>query len=159
MATIQELAKQAYEAMEPGTRDNREVFYKFKSDRPEWMLELAQAAHVSFPPDDHRFRMIHGALAAICEDASEDETLDSLRKRGLEWTDTDISRYADYFRQWFASNAARARYVDEAVEKHGWPKGGLIQALAKGELRERQEVYGQVLEFLATVAGGAKAGH
>ena len=86
--------------------------------------ELAQAAHVGFPPDDYRFRMIHDALAAICEDASKDETLDSLRKRGLEWADTDISRYADYFRQWFASNAARTRYVDEGVEKRGWPKGG-----------------------------------
>ncbi len=158
MATTQQLARQAYDAMESDTRATGETFYKFKSDRPEWMLELAQAAHVSFPPDDYRFRMIHGALAAIWEDASEDETLDSLRKRGLEWADTDISRYADYFRQWFASNAARARYVDEAAEKL-WPKGGIIQALAKGELRERQEVYGQVLEFLATVAGGVKAGH
>jgi hypothetical protein len=157
MPTIRELAKQAYDAMESDTRGTGQTFYKFKSDRPEWMLELEQAAHSSFPADDHRFRMIYDALAAICEDASEDDTLDSLRKRGLEWADTDISSYADYFRQWFASNPARARYVDEAAEKL-WPKRGIIQVLARGELRERQEVYSQVLEFLARMAGEPKAG-
>ena len=158
MATIQQLARQAYDAMESGTRGTGETFYKFKSDRPEWMLELAQAAHGSFPPDDHRFLMIYGALAAICENAQEDETLDDLRKRGLAAGYTDISSYADYFVQWLASNPARARYVDEAAEKL-WPKRGIIEVLARGELRERKEVYGQVLEFLATMAGGSKAGH
>jgi hypothetical protein len=43
MPTIRELAKQAYDAMESDTRGTGETFYKFKSDRPEWMLELEQA--------------------------------------------------------------------------------------------------------------------
>ncbi|HUM44856.1 MAG TPA: hypothetical protein PKI14_18070, partial [Fervidobacterium sp.] len=70
---VNELAREALEWFETGTRDSGEKFVKTKDGRPEWLTDLIFTAHGDMMPDDHRYKFIEEALDLI---ANQDVDLD-----------------------------------------------------------------------------------
>jgi len=127
---IQELAREALSWFE-----HRTWYWTIKNGAPEWVQELAWAAHAEgeILPDDSRYCFIVEALEALAEDP-EEHTLepDIDARKLLNWLDD----YPDY----------RIGLVDEAVSGLGW--SGLLKALQAGQLKEKEEVLGIVKHFL-----------
>jgi hypothetical protein len=141
-ATIQDKAREAYQSMEHATREDGSGYVRVKDDAPEWVRDLAHAAHGDMLPDDWRYDVIQDALGTIA-DADEDADLDDLA--------SDFSDEADVYNSdllaWVGSNGSRSGYVDEAVEDFGAARD-FYHSLQMGQYMERGEVFGLVLSAL-----------
>jgi len=135
--TVSELAKEALEWFETGTRDSGEEFVKTKDGRPEWLTNLIFTAHGGMVPDDHRYKFIKDALQYI-SDQDEDADLDCPEIKADIYT-SDLTK-------WLHSRNDRVYYLTEALEEYEIKDG--FQALYLAQLCERGEVYDSVLNSL-----------
>lgn len=143
--TIYEYAEAMRAAFTTKTRDNGETFYLLKDGSPEWMQDACRAAHDAgdMLPDDWRYEAIHDAVETIC-DLDSDSDFDDARDSFID----SASIYNHALIKWFGSHGSRPDYVDEAVREYGWPDGGVIQAIAMGQVIERAEVWDSLVAFL-----------
>lgn len=125
---IQELAREALSWFE-----HRTWYWAIKNGAPEWVRELAWAAHAEgkILPDDFRYLFIVEALGALAEG-----------EHNLE-PDVDINRLLNWLNDY---PSYRTGLVDAAVSEFGW--NGLFEALQAGQMMEKEEVLGIVRAFL-----------
>jgi hypothetical protein len=137
--TVKELAQQAYDSLEWADRDDGTRYVRKTADHPEWLEALCLTAHGESFPDDYKYEYIYRALEFI---ADEDEDAEY---------DPEADAYNGQLCEWLKCAAESFCYVDEAVDEYGYP-GSLFEALQMGQIRERQEVYDLVLQFLGGLA-------
>jgi hypothetical protein len=135
--TVNELAREALEWFETGTRDNGEEFVKTKEGRPEWLESLIFTAHGDMMPNDYRYKFIEDALQYI-SDQDEDEDL------GCPEIEADT--YTSDLTKWLNSRNDRVYYLSEALENSDITDG--FQLLMMAQSIEREEVYYSVLNSL-----------
>ena len=135
--SIQQLAAEAFAHMEKRPHDRGRDTWHVKDGAPEWMVDLCRAAHSAgdMLPDDWRYEFIADALIALENADDPDEP------------ELEPSVYTGELTGWLASNVNRYGYCDEATEDYG-PFKSLIGLLQAGQLREMEEVYRQVVDFL-----------
>lgn len=139
MPTTKQLAQSMLDMLETHKRDNGAEFLTFKEDRPQWMQDVSFAAHGDMMPDDHRYRFIFEALAAMVE---YDDPADA-----IESIEADI--YTSDLTTWLGSRADRYGYCDEYMEEMGKESfPGTIELLQAGQAREKEEVFNLVLDAL-----------
>lgn len=134
---IQNLAEVALHWFERRRRHDGNKYWAVKEGAPYWVKDLVRAAHDKgrLLPEDFRYRFIVEALEAIVENPEEPEILwepDIYLRRLLAWLESGSSY--------------RIILVDKVVSELGWH--GLYEALQAGQLREKEEVLGLVLEFM-----------
>lgn len=134
---VSELAREALEWFETGTRDNGEKFVKTKDGRPDWLENLIFTAHDDMLPDDYRYKFIEDALQYISD---QDEDAD------LERPEIEADTYTSELTKWLHSRNDRVYYLTEALEEYEINDG--FQALYLAQLCERGEVYDSVLSSL-----------
>jgi hypothetical protein len=140
--TVNELAREALEWFETGTRNNGEEFVKTKEGRPDWLENLIFTAHGNMMPDDYRYKFIEDALQYI-SDQDEDADLDR--------PEIEADTYTSDLTKWLNSRNDRVYYLSEALEEYGTNDG--FQALYLAQLCERGEVYDSVLSSLRELCG------
>jgi hypothetical protein len=134
------LAKECVAMLETKTRDNGARFTAFKDGRPDWMLDLARAAHGDMLPDDQRYEMISDALYLVGECASP-------REVGERIEEIEPDPYTSDRLAWLSSRNDRTSYVDEAVAEFGHADT-IEEDIGLGQMLERQEVARAVWDFL-----------
>ena len=134
---VSELAREALEWFETGTRDRGEKFVKTKEGRPDWLENLIFTAHDDMLPDDYRYKFIEDALIMI---ADQDDDAD------LDYPEIEADTYTSDLTKWLNSRNDRVYYLTEALEEYEIKDG--FQALQSAQLREREEVYFSVLNSL-----------
>lgn len=143
MASIQDKASEALKHF--GTQDRGdEKIIVIRDGAPQWVTDLAHHAHGDMFPDDLRYEYIQDALQIIADEEDEDFW--------SERVDSDVDVYTSDLTGWLASRGDRYSYVDDAVEEHGYPKGGLVHALQMGQYKEREEVLYLVRDYLTEQA-------
>ena len=148
MSTIKQLAEQMSQAFEVRTRDNGDKFRCLKDDCPEWMDDVVSDAHGSMLADDWRYEFIENAVDKISEaddDASDDDLSD------LEY-ELEADVYTSDLTGWLHSRADRLGWLDQATEESGGEFDSAFNLLSAGQLLEKREVFGLVLESLRKLA-------
>jgi hypothetical protein len=142
--TIQTLAAEMAAAFEQAVRINGEAFRKLSDDAPEWMTTVSREAHDGgeLLPDDWRYAFIEQAVDALAEHGDADTARDML--------EPDV--YTSDLTGWLHSRNSRVYYLGEVMEEYGPFKDG-FQLLAVAQLREKEEVFGQVLDALRLELG------
>lgn len=138
-ATVRSLAKEVNHLLKIGHRDNGDAYIFLSPGAPEWMGNLVHAAHSDMLPDDYRYEFIVEALNAIIEYDDTDEARDSL--------EADI--YTSDLTGWLHSRNDRINFVDESRSEWGADAGGIIEDMQRGQLFEKYEVFGSVLQSLS----------
>jgi hypothetical protein len=132
---IKTLAEQAYNAFREDKRTDGTEYWHTGDNAPGWLQDMCHQAHGDMFPDDHRYEIIVECLSAICDcDDPEDIALEP-----------DV--YHSHLTSWLASHLSRIAYCDEALEEYGSDAGGVMQIIAMGQLREKEEVLGQIMDF------------
>ena len=142
MPTIQETARQLYDAFETKTRANGDSFVSLKDGSPDWMADACHTAHGDMFPDDWRYRAIQDAAEHI---ANSDDPEDDRH----EFADS-VDVYTSELHKWLSSNGYRSGYVDAAHEEMGMERGDIDAQLMLGQYHERDEVFGLLLAALET---------
>lgn len=148
MATIQELAAEAYRYLKSGDREADGIgkISVPTDDVPEWFTDLCRHAHrnANILPDDWRYEFIRDSLA-ILEDTQPDDDLDEVASERIE---ADI--YTHDLTAWLHSSLDRLGYVDEVINEWGVDlvRDGAWRGLAMGQVAERREVFESVLQSL-----------
>ena len=140
MADAQTQAAAMFDAFERRTRDNGEAFYAFREGSPDWMSDVAHAAHGDLMPDDWRY----GFIRQLCSAIADSDDLDDARG---EIVDGCVDVYTAQLTAWLASNVARLGYCDAAAEELGKPDT-LCDWLKIGQYAEIDETFGQLIEAL-----------
>jgi hypothetical protein len=139
MSSIKKLAETALNCFEVRTRDNGNTYYCRKDGSPEWIQDMIHDAHGDMLPDDYRYGFVYDALNIIVEaDCAGDR---------LEGLDNSVDIYTSDLTSWLNSRTDRYSYVDQAIEEFG-PFDSVISSISAGQLKEREEVFYSVLEFL-----------
>jgi len=136
---IRILAGEALAYFEHRERHDGTKYWAVEDGAPEWVRELAFAAHDDgeMLPEDFRYLFIVEALEAIAENPDEPESL------------LEPVAYTSQLISWLeAYPSYRINLVDKAVSEFGW--NGLFEALQAGYLLEKEEVLALVREFLET---------
>lgn len=142
--TLQAVAQEAYDAMERRTRDDGSSYVALKEDAPEWVRKIAYEAHNDILPDDWRYETIREAFEWIADDGDMDD------RHGFADSGCDV--YNADLLAWVGSHGSRAGYVDQAREEFGEPRD-FYHGLQMGQYAEREEVFGLVVDGLATEVG------
>lgn len=133
---ISELAAYAREFFEQKTRDDDQRFWTLKRRHPTWVEDLVHEAHGDMMPEDYKYAFVL-------------DTLDALEEgRDPEEPELEPDIYTHDLNRWLASNLTRAGYVDEAVEDYGHSDQGITGDIGLGQLREKEEVWGIVIQEL-----------
>jgi hypothetical protein len=140
------LASEAASWLETAKREGEDDYYvRIKDGAPEWVREMAYAAHGGMLPDDWRYACISAAVDAI-DEAGEDGDLDD---RGAEFADGQVDVYTGERFAWLASNLTRQGYVDDAVsEGLASPELDIADRIGLGQYMEATEVFSAVRSFL-----------
>lgn len=139
---IRELAARARSFFERGQRANAredEYYWRMKDKLPIWVHDLTFKAHDNgnILPDDYKYEYIVDALDRL-EDGHDPES-----------PELEADVYNNDLVRWLGSLVHRADYVDEGVEDYGWDEeGGIMRAIAMGQIREREEIFYSVVESL-----------
>lgn len=140
--TIQELATEARGYFTRTQRTNGEWFFSFDHETtPEWVHDLAHAAHGDMLPDDYRYEMIVDALSFIADNGDTDDG-------SHEFADSEVSASTADRTAWLASHLDRVGYMIEAQSAFG-AEPDPATAIGYGWYLEAHEVYESVLSSLA----------
>ena len=142
MTTWHTLATEAASWMERATRDDGTVYRRFREGHPDWLQDLAYAAHDNGDiwADDWRYGFIEEALDALAyadPDADPDEVIAEI--------EPDI--YTSDLTRWLDSRNSRVFYLTEVLEEFGGDLDG-FQLLSMAQAQEKQETASQVLAFI-----------
>jgi len=142
MTTWHTLATEAASWMERATRDDGTEYRRFRDGHPEWLQDLAYAAHDNggIWADDWRYEFIEAALDALADadpDADPEEVLYEIEPDILT---SELTR-------WLDSRNSRVFYLTEVLEEFGGDLDG-FQLLSMAQAQEKQETASQVLAFI-----------
>lgn len=138
MKTLKDFAHEMSRAFVGDKRNDGTEFRKLRDGSPEWMKDVCFKAHGDMGPDDHRYEMIEEVCDALADHEDEDEARDSL--------EADI--YTSELTGWLHSRVDRTGYVDEALEECGEDLKDISKAIALGQMKEKEEVFGLVVKAL-----------
>ena len=143
MTTWHTLATEAASWMERATRDDGTEYRRFRDGHPDWLQDLAYAAHDNGDiwTDDWRYEFIEEALDALADadpDADPDEVIAEI--------EPDI--YTSDLTRWLDSRNSRVHYLSEVLEEYGSEGMDGFRLLALAQGREKQETARRVLDFL-----------
>lgn len=142
--TVQELADEYGRYFQKDKRENGEEFWKAK-DAPQELNDLIMEAHGGMIADDHRYEYVYESLDII---SNKEEDLDDVS----EEIDGRVDVYNHDLIEWLGSNLERIGYVDEAREEFGGEHSeSIMRDIMLGQYREREEVYGSVLQGLRDI--------
>lgn len=143
--TPQETARAFHDAFEIRTRHNGRPFLCLKDGSPQWMTDIAQAAHGDMMPDDVRYSMIY-RIASDLENAEDWEELHEL-------IDGNVDVYTYRLTEWLASHVDRVGYCDTAFgEGLVNPDHGLVRLIAAGQYQEYSEIAYSLVQSLTEQA-------
>jgi len=140
--TIQEKAKELFEAMEKRKRADRKEYYCLKDDAPSWMVDVIHKAHGDRLPNDSIYEVVN-EVAAELADSNPDTDLDELREVIAE-IEPDV--YTSDLTSWLNETPYNVYYLDEAL-KEGIKDG--FDLLSRAQYLFKQEVANALLEALA----------
>lgn len=137
---LQDAAKLMLEQFETKRRDSGETFLTLKDSAPDWMTDVCRDAHGRKLPDDFVFEVIFESLHALLDHDDTQEANDSLE---ADFGNADLLA-------WVSSNLGRASYVNDAVREYGLDADSfdLFKTLQLGQLAEKQEIFGEMLDSL-----------
>lgn len=143
MTTWHTLATEAASWMERATRDDGTEYRRFRDGHPDWLQDLAYAAHDNggIWADDWRYEFIEAALDALADadpDADPEEVLYEIEPDILT---SELTR-------WLDSRNSRVHYLSEVLEEYGSEGMDGFRLLALAQGREKQETASQVLAFI-----------
>jgi hypothetical protein len=136
---IKELAKYALSFFETFEREKpAETFYKTKRRHPTWLHEMIFAVHDNgkIMPDDYKYEFIVNALDALVEGMDPDEP------------ELEADVYNSALLAWLGSHSERVGYVNEATKDMGHSDLGIMGDIMSGQWREKEEVFGIVVQAL-----------
>jgi hypothetical protein len=128
---LQEKAAEARKFYRINTRTDGKKYWSSPNE-PGWIHELNYTAHDGMFPDDWKYEFIVKALDAIVDEEDPNEF------------EADV--YTSELHDWFTSHSERSGYADEALQEYGLRE--IDTAIAYGQLREMQEVYDLVKQYL-----------
>jgi len=120
-------------------RDDDDIYYFMAERIPKWIYDMVYAVHEDgrWIHDDHKYLYIIDALNYLSEGNNP------------ETPELEADVYTSDLIKWLGSHNFRTIYVDDAVKLHGWDEqAGIEGALAWGQIAEREEVFGIVLDKL-----------
>ena len=145
---VQQLARDMSAAFEGRVRDSGESFRVLRDGSPQWMTDVAMAAHGDMLPDDWRYSAIEDAAGWI---AGADGSAD-LDDEAHAFADANVDVYNADRTAWLSSHLDRAGYVDEAREEYDATDDGIMADIGRGQYVELLEVYTSVLSELRAIA-------
>lgn len=154
MATLQEVAAEAYECFEWATRSKHPdyvhshdeegtKYVRLKSGTPQWVKDMVYEAHNDMMVDDWRYACIMAACERIADEGAD---------ISAEFADSQVDVYTNARIEWLASSVHRHGYVDDAVENFGHSTDGVIGDIGMGQYEEAGEVFGLVCSALENEA-------
>jgi hypothetical protein len=142
-ATLETVAREAYDALETRTRDDGTEYVARRDNAPEWVQDLCFAAHGDMLPDDWRYACIRAALGSIVDDGYDEDD------GAHTFADAHTDVYTGRLTEWLGSHLYRPGYCDDATEEYGEGiDGGIVATIARGQYAEALEVYGLVVDAL-----------
>jgi hypothetical protein len=135
ITSIQTLAAEVSAMFRTETRTDGSTFITY-DDVPQWVNDMAHAAHNDMAPDDWKFAFIVEALDALAENEDADEVR----------LEADI--YTHELLKWLSSNLQRPGYCDEAMQEFGGEFTDTVALISLGQYHEKNEVLGIVRSAL-----------
>jgi len=144
MSTWHDIATEAQDWMTSDERDNGQRFVHFKEGYPEWLRDMAYAAHDNGEmfPDDYRYLFM-------------EDIIDALTDRDPESTDPEEvayelepAIYTSELTAWLDSRNSRVYYLGEVMEEFGGEVRDGFQLLGMAYNAEQREVASSVVQFV-----------
>ena len=101
-------------AFTTSTRDNGDTFHHLIDGVPDEVTDFVRECHDGEMPNDWRYEAIVGILQGIIE--TDLSGVYEITDLGLELANAEVDIYTANLLQWYADNASRIAYVDEAIE-------------------------------------------
>lgn len=140
--TVQERAEQATEYFKTVFRaEDGSDYVRLRDGRPDWVYEMARAAHGDILPDDWRYRLIESVLHEIADGDAEGSG-----EIGGQVAESWGIYTADLL-SWVGSHLSRIAYVDEWREQIGAGQS-ITDDLHGGLYVECVEIANLILRFL-----------
>lgn len=139
MKTIQEFAREAADYFTTDCREDGTEYNKINDYAPDWVFELVRTAHDDMLPDDNKYRFVEYALELIADNTDDD----------LDCPYIEPDSYTSDLTSWLNSDVRRVYYLDEILSEYAIKDG--FSLLAHAQMREKEEVYFLVLEFLRSM--------
>lgn len=139
MKTIQEFAREAADYFTTGCREDGTEYNKINDYAPDWVFELVRTAHDDMLADDNKYRFVEYALELIADNTDDD----------LDCPYIEPDSYTSDLTSWLNSDVRRVYYIDEVLSEYAIQDG--FSLLAHAQVREKEEVYFLVLEFLRSM--------
>lgn len=136
---IKELAEHARSFFKTKTRPGEtENIWVHKERYPAWIREMLFSVHDNgkIMPDDYKYEYTVNALDALVEGMDPDEP------------ELEADVYSSALLAWLSSHLERAGYVDEATKDMGHSDQGIMGDIMSGQWREKEEVFGIVVQAL-----------
>jgi len=140
--TIQEKARQLFQAMELRKRPDGTEYYCLKDGSPGWMREVIRHAHDGRLPDDTIYEVI-ADVAAVLADSDPDADIDELRDAIAE-IEPDVYTYD--LTAWLHDDVNNVYYLTEALEEGGIKDG--FDLLSRAQYLFKQEIGNALLGAL-----------
>ena len=135
-AAIKALAETTRRQFAEKTRGDGSKYWASADDAPEWVDDMARAAHGGSLPDDHCYAFVAEALDMIADMDDDDDPGDLMMSADI---------YLDELTTWLGSRSDRYIYCDDAgADKFT----GTIELLQMGQCAEKDEVLSAVLSAL-----------
>jgi len=148
--TLQERARELYDALELRQRPDGKKYYCLKEGSPPWMTDLVRRAHGDRLPNDYVYEAIAEA-AAVLADADPNADIDELQDALAE---IEADCYTGELTAWLNDSAYNVYYLSEALDEDPGIRDG-FQLLARAQYLFKQEVVSVLLDELAEVTDGA----
>jgi len=141
--TIQEKAKQLFEAMELQKRPDGTEYYCLKGGSPGWMREVIRQAHNGRRlPNDTIYEVI-ADVAAVLAYSDPDADIDELRHAIAE-IEPDV--FTHDLTAWLHDDVNNVSYLTGALEEGGIKDG--FDLLSRAQYLFKQEIANSLLEAL-----------
>lgn len=143
MSTWHDIATEVQRQMTTDTRDDGSTYVHFKDGAPEWMRDLAWAAHDdgAMLPDDYRYAFLEEVIDTLADadpDADPEEALYEI--------EPDV--YTAGLTKWLNSRVDRVYYLTEVLEEFGSDGMDGFRLLALAQNMEQREVADKVMRFI-----------
>lgn len=150
------LAGQMSEAFEGRERDNGDKFRKLRDGSPEWMSDVALAAHSfmgraddAIMPNDWIYDKAENAVDFI---SGMDGIPSEFEDAAHEFADSNVDLYNGELAHWLSLNVWFGEYVDEATREFGPTDEGIYRQIQAGQYHFLREMFAAIVEALESVA-------
>lgn len=118
-------AAQMLTYLETGTRDDGSTFLALRDGRPEWMRDVAYAAHGNGDrlPNDWDYEHLRDALEALAED---------LDAEGFTFADVNVPVYTNDLTKWLHEFPGACGMCDEAAGEYGIDFDDILNLIRAG---------------------------